>query len=797
MASVLADLLIKMDVESAKVRAELNKVGQEFGSFGEQVHQIGENVKHIFELEIVEKVAQAAEKMYDFVKSGAEAAEKMGRLAESAGVAVDDFSAMAFAAKMVDTDATSLAGRLEKLARNMAKAGAGSADAVRAFKAIGVEATNTDGTLRDTQTVFLEIADKFHGMENGAGKTALAMMLFGRAGADLIPMLNKGSAGLEEFEDKARAMGKVFTEDIRRGSEQFMESIKQLQGGAQVLGASIASNLGPQLEQLVDSFLEGENGAENMRLASDVLTGVIRGLAGAVLVLEQGLATLGIRFAGIKNVIAAAPQGFAAMRNELYKTYVELQKQDELYNKRMNILGFTDDGGYKPPSQHGFSVDDEDYQADKEGRYLSHEETKTKAPVIPGTEKLDEQQKALKKAIELATEWKQKVATFGMDDLGKLGYEMDEGTLAKVFQAAGPAAEKYKQQILAAARAHADLTAELERTKKGEAAMDDLARYAENLERQLSKVNDATTEEQVRQSLVSGPLRAHIDAMSKAGMDADALVEKILRLAAAIDKKKAEDLEAAEAQRKHDEAMREAKSILESHDGPMEKYRAQVEKINEAYREGGLTAEQHAKALDIAKKNMEKAGGVMNDFAKTYSNEVENIFAQNLFDGFSNGVDGMVLDFGKALEKMVAQAIAADLVHSLFPAAGGGGTDLLNSLGNFITGGSSGGGGDVDMGGGGVLAPASTVEGGGDWTPHFAEGGDIFRSDGPALVGENGPELFTPNVSGHITPTQDLAAALQGGKAQPAPVLQIHPDAMSMTLKDWFEGEMARQAANR
>ena len=61
----------------------------------------------------------------------------------------------------------------------------------KAFKALGISVKDNEGNLRSSEEVFLDVADKFSKMEDGAGKTTLAIKLFGKSGADLIPLLNQ------------------------------------------------------------------------------------------------------------------------------------------------------------------------------------------------------------------------------------------------------------------------------------------------------------------------------------------------------------------------------------------------------------------------------------------------------------------------------------------------------------------------------------------------------------------------------------------------------------------------------
>ena len=53
--------------------------------------------------------------------------------------------------------------------------------------------------------LFSEVANKFSKMEDGAGKVSLAVALFGRAGMDMIPILNKGSVGIGNWKEKRTA----------------------------------------------------------------------------------------------------------------------------------------------------------------------------------------------------------------------------------------------------------------------------------------------------------------------------------------------------------------------------------------------------------------------------------------------------------------------------------------------------------------------------------------------------------------------------------------------------------------
>lgn len=89
----------------------------------------------------------------------------------------------------------------------------------KAVAQLGIDLRNADGSARPFNDVLRDIMDKFASMENGTEKNLLARQLFGRAGTDLIPLLNKGGAALDDYIDKARELGiAINSDDIKEAT---------------------------------------------------------------------------------------------------------------------------------------------------------------------------------------------------------------------------------------------------------------------------------------------------------------------------------------------------------------------------------------------------------------------------------------------------------------------------------------------------------------------------------------------------------------------------------------------------
>src|SRR3990167_9582323 len=93
----------------------------------------------------------------------------------------------------------------------------------------------------------MRLADAFAGMEDGANKTALAMAIFGRSGANILPVLSEGAAGIARLKDEAKAMGVALSEDQIKKLDDYGDTIDKI-------GMAAKSTAGMLLVDLVDGI---------------------------------------------------------------------------------------------------------------------------------------------------------------------------------------------------------------------------------------------------------------------------------------------------------------------------------------------------------------------------------------------------------------------------------------------------------------------------------------------------------------------------------------------------------------
>ena len=118
-----------------------------------------------------------------------------GRVVEGDGVSVRDFE-----------------NSLRQLARRLGEASLGEGEYVEAFERLGIALRDATGATRDVGDVFLQAADAIAALPTQADRAIAAYELFGRQGIRLLPILQQGSAAIQESAEAFRQFG-ILTAD--------------------------------------------------------------------------------------------------------------------------------------------------------------------------------------------------------------------------------------------------------------------------------------------------------------------------------------------------------------------------------------------------------------------------------------------------------------------------------------------------------------------------------------------------------------------------------------------------------
>lgn len=223
--------------------------------------------------------AAAAAGLGYMIKASIDAADAASKAAQSTGLTTEAYTSLAFAADMSGVSTGELDAAMSRLNRTALEVAAGSEKQAALFKTLGVSVKDAGGALRDGDQILMDLADRFAKMPDGIGKSSLAMEVFGKSGAKMIPLLNSGSEGIKDLTEQARALGLVISDEQAKSAERFNDNLSILAGVSRGAGNVIAGELLPVMNdftaEMVDIAIKGELAAS----VGDTLATSLKALA--------------------------------------------------------------------------------------------------------------------------------------------------------------------------------------------------------------------------------------------------------------------------------------------------------------------------------------------------------------------------------------------------------------------------------------------------------------------------------------------------------------------------------------
>lgn len=245
----------------------------------------------------------------DYVRSGIDAVDITGELAERANMAAGEFAALQYAAKFASIEGEALSATLSKFNANIVAAANGSKKQAAAFDELGVKLRNQDGSLKGTTQLLLEVADRLAQLPNGAQKSALAMDVFGKSGAKLLPLLNRGADGIQALISEAKELGLVLDDQAYADAGQFNDTLDVLASSSAAAGQQVSVNLLPALNDVAGYLLTFSKDGRKAAESAGVLGAGLKILTSFWIVLAGEFKRYGGLFGAIFAAAAQAIQG--------------------------------------------------------------------------------------------------------------------------------------------------------------------------------------------------------------------------------------------------------------------------------------------------------------------------------------------------------------------------------------------------------------------------------------------------------------------------------------------------------
>lgn len=278
------------------VIAAEDRTGSAFASVSGGLGKIAESGGRLKEVLAGLGIAATLDGIVEKFRQTVEAADALNDMSQRVGMTVKELAGYNLAAAQSGTSLESLAKGVKSLSGYMVE----HADSL---KKAGISASDSSGAIK-------QLSDVFKNLPDGIEKTALATKLFGKAGMEMIPMLNMGSDALDKAAKKSEKYAQMMGE-LAPKADEFNDSLADLSAMSAGLGNSIANDLLPHMNNIVRAMIEAKK-------EGGLLKAVFVGLGG---VAAEALAPAEETISSLTTKLEAAKKNLAARQSDSGKGF--------------------------------------------------------------------------------------------------------------------------------------------------------------------------------------------------------------------------------------------------------------------------------------------------------------------------------------------------------------------------------------------------------------------------------------------------------------------------------------------
>lgn len=268
-SNMIGNLAVSLTMNTAAFQKGATLAEQRASSMKSKMDGIGASIAKLGPALALGAVAGGVAVLGSMAKSAFELGSSLTEAASKVGVTVEALQEMRFAATQNGISIETMDGSLNKMTKTLGELALGNKTVTDNFKELGLSARDFIG-LTPTEA-FAKIADALKGIENESVRAAVGAKVFGRAYAELKPLVDLGADGINAAAEEKRKDGVISTEqaktldDLADGYEKLKEKVGV--ATAQFIANQSASgnasqglsNLGSSVMSLVEDFSNATN----------------------------------------------------------------------------------------------------------------------------------------------------------------------------------------------------------------------------------------------------------------------------------------------------------------------------------------------------------------------------------------------------------------------------------------------------------------------------------------------------------------------------------------------------------
>ena len=249
--STALSLAMQITANTASLAASVRDVNAKLDAMGNAGKKAANDLEVLKTIEIsrvfISAVTTVASSFQSLVLGSASAVAAVDDLSKRTGVSSSALQAYQFAAEQSGVSLESFGKAIQKLTVNLGEAQTGNAAAIKSFTDLGLSVA--DLSTLSPQVAFEKVAAAIAELPNPAQQAAAAVALFGKSGAELVPVFQEGAGFLEQMRTEAERLGTVLSEDQVGNLAALDDAIGQVSAAFNGLTARVVAEFAPALTE--------------------------------------------------------------------------------------------------------------------------------------------------------------------------------------------------------------------------------------------------------------------------------------------------------------------------------------------------------------------------------------------------------------------------------------------------------------------------------------------------------------------------------------------------------------------
>ena len=261
-------------------------------------------------------IATVTSKLFDLANETAVYGDNIDKMSQKLGLSAEAYQKWDYVIGMAGGDIDSMAAGFKTMTGLLADAQNGTQSAIDKFEALGISLKEINSMSQEE--MFEKVIYQLQGMDDATQKAAQASDMFGKAGQNLIPLLNQTEEATKDLLNETEEYGLIMSDESVAAAAKFGDSQSLIKQAMEATGRQLGEKMIPYFQKFFDWVIK------NMPKIQEIMGHVFDAIGVAIEVLTPVIETLGALIGGLLTVVQVTFNGISTFLGPVISTIEDM-----------------------------------------------------------------------------------------------------------------------------------------------------------------------------------------------------------------------------------------------------------------------------------------------------------------------------------------------------------------------------------------------------------------------------------------------------------------------------------------